>query len=93
VSANTEPQPAGGKSPAKPYPEEFWPGCPCAACVPPGSDPFSFHAQFHVCPQCGNKRCPGAANHENTCTGSNAPGQPDSLYADVKPLKDREEPR
>lgn len=33
---------------------------------------------FLVCPECGNKRCPRANNHQFTCTGSNAPGQPGS---------------
>lgn len=47
--------------------------CDCATCWP-GS---SF---MHLCAQCGNKRCPGAANHANECTGSNATGQPGSLY-------------
>lgn len=61
--------------------QTFWPhGCPCLACVPADADPLSFVAQMHVCPHCGNKRCPGAANHDNTCSGSNEPGQPGSLY-------------
>ena len=33
-----------------------------------------------VCPECGNKRCPHASNHELTCTDSNEPGQPGSVY-------------
>jgi hypothetical protein len=33
-----------------------------------------------LCPVCGFKRCPGAADHENRCTGSNAASQPGSLY-------------
>lgn len=33
-----------------------------------------------VCPECRNKRCPGAIG--NPCTGSNAPGQPGSAFAD-----------
>lgn len=36
-----------------------------------------------VCQSCGNKRCPHATDHRNRCTGSNAPGQPGSSYADV----------
>lgn len=28
-----------------------------------------------LCPQCGNKRCPKAANHQFKCTASNEPGQ------------------
>jgi hypothetical protein len=33
-----------------------------------------------VCPGCGNKRCPKATQHDNPCTGSNAPNQPGSRY-------------
>jgi len=64
----------------KPYPEDLFPGCPCKACVPADTDPWSFHAQMHLCPHCGNKRCPGAADHTNECSGSNEPGQVGSLY-------------
>ena len=28
-----------------------------------------------VCPQCGNKRCPRAADIQRDCTDSNEPGQ------------------
>jgi hypothetical protein len=35
---------------------------------------------FHVCPFCGNKRCPKASNHDLACTNSNEPGQPGSIY-------------
>jgi len=74
--------------PADTWPRDFYPqGCPCKACVPEDMDPFSFAAQFHLCPTCGNKRCPGAADHRNTCTGSNEPGQPGSLY-EHRPLVD-----
>jgi hypothetical protein len=34
-----------------------------------------------VCPECGNKRCPKATDHNLDCTGSNAPGQPGSRFA------------
>lgn len=34
-----------------------------------------------LCSECGNKRCPHATDHEEDCTGSNAPGQPGSSYA------------
>lgn len=63
------------------YPEELYPGCPCYACDSEGrkDDPLWF-PRMNLCPECGNKRCPGAANHENECTGSNEPGQPGSLY-------------
>ena len=33
-----------------------------------------------ICPQCGNKRCPKATNHYNSCTNSNEPGQLGSIY-------------
>jgi hypothetical protein len=33
-----------------------------------------------VCSKCGNKRCPHANDHRNTCTNSNDTGQPGSYY-------------
>lgn len=33
-----------------------------------------------LCPECGNKRCPKASDHQLACTGSNRPGQPGSVY-------------
>ena len=33
-----------------------------------------------TCPECGNKRCPKASDHDRSCTGSNEPGQPGSVY-------------
>jgi hypothetical protein len=33
-----------------------------------------------LCPECGNKRCPKATNHELACTNSNEPGQSGSRY-------------
>lgn len=39
-----------------------------------------------LCPDCGNKRCPKAADHELACTGSNEPGQPGSAYPAPSPL-------
>lgn len=53
--------------------------CICAACQPD-------YRLMRVCATCGNKRCPGAADHRNTCTGSNEPGQPGSMYADPPPV-------
>ena len=35
-----------------------------------------------LCPDCGNKRCPKATDHNNACTNSNEPGQPGSRYTD-----------
>lgn len=34
-----------------------------------------------LCPECGNKRCPKASDHDMKCTGSNEPGQAGSIYA------------
>lgn len=39
--------------------------------------------RFVVCPDCGNKRCPRANDHRNSCTGSNEPGQEGSAYPDT----------
>lgn len=55
--------------------------CGCSACleaVDPHFEDFPTH--MVLCPTCGNKRCPHANNHENPCSGSNAPGQPGSAY-------------
>ena len=35
---------------------------------------------FIVCPDCGNKRCPKATDHNLACTKSNRPGQKGSRY-------------
>jgi hypothetical protein len=37
--------------------------------------------RMFLCPQCGNKRCPHAADHRLACTNSNETGQKGSLYA------------
>ena len=34
-----------------------------------------------LCPECRNKRCPKATDHEFKCTGSNDIGQPGSMYS------------
>jgi hypothetical protein len=36
--------------------------------------------QMIVCPECGNKRCPHATDHNLECSGSNDPGQEGSRY-------------
>lgn len=36
-----------------------------------------------LCPDCGNKRCPRATDHNNECTGSNEPGQKGSIYEKI----------
>ena len=33
-----------------------------------------------LCPNCGNKRCPKATDHNNACTNSNEVGQEGSRY-------------
>ena len=35
-----------------------------------------------VCPECGNKRCPKATDHELSCTGSNDTNQIGSIYSE-----------
>lgn len=54
-------------------------GCPCAACDPGlilDGERLPFASRMNVCPDCGNKRCPKAANHALwQCSGSNAVGQ------------------
>lgn len=52
------------------------PDCSCRTCRPVT---FS-DSRFVVCPECGNKRCPHANDHRNSCTGSNEPGQEGSSY-------------
>lgn len=66
--------------------------CSCYACAkaeaaanpaPPeetvfGNDPRL--VRMPLCPNCGHKRCPAAADHRAGCTGSNEPGQRGSLY-------------
>jgi hypothetical protein len=37
-------------------------------------------ARMILCEHCGNKRCPHASSHRLECTGSNASGQPGSVY-------------
>lgn len=55
------------------------PDCSCHSCRP-----VTFaDSRFVVCPECGNKRCPHANDHRNTCTGSNEPGQEGSAYPAV----------
>nr|WP_324130082.1 hypothetical protein [Aeromicrobium sp.] len=65
-----------------PYPEHLYPGCPCYRCDSPtwGSVAGIPIARMCLCPTCGNKRCPGAMDHDQACSGSNEPGQPNSLY-------------
>ena len=55
------------------------PDCWCRTCRPVVLNDM----RFVVCPDCGNKRCPRANDHRNTCTGSNEPGQEGSAYPDT----------
>lgn len=52
------------------------PDCWCLTCRPVTLNDM----RFVVCPDCGNKRCPRANDHRNSCTGSNEPGQEGSAY-------------
>ncbi|HHL5783545.1 TPA: hypothetical protein ACQ8KF_001043 [Klebsiella pneumoniae] len=55
------------------------PDCWCRTCRPVTLNDM----RFVVCPDCGNKRCPRANDHRNSCTGSNEPGQEGSAYQDT----------
>lgn len=46
--------------------------------------PENLQSFFIVCPDCGNKRCPKATHHDNTCGNSNAAGQLGSWYGGRK---------
>jgi len=50
--------------------------CWCGTCRPLTMNDM----RFIVCPDCGNKRCPKANDHNNACTNSNLPGQAGSAY-------------
>lgn len=60
--------------------------CGCNRCVQEavdadGGNPMDARLiRMFLCETCGNKRCPHAADHRNTCTNSNEPGQPGSSY-------------
>ena len=49
------------------YPVHLYAGCPCFKCDQPFEeiDGFKLIIRMSLCPECGNKRCPGAMNHEN----------------------------
>lgn len=44
-----------------------------------------------VCPECHNKRCPKASNHNLKCTNSNEPGQAGSIYTGGPAIKNEQE--
>ena len=62
--------------------------CWCTTCRPI----TPCNARFVVCPECGNKRCPKAHNHELTCTNSNDVGQKGSSWEHVKPFAQNNDP-
>ena len=53
--------------------------CHCHKCNPiDASKPDTMF--MRLCPDCGNKRCPKASDHNNPCTNSNEPNQEGSIY-------------
>jgi hypothetical protein len=61
------------------------PSTPAAECWCEKCRPNTIgYMRMIVCPDCGNKRCPKATNHENACTGSNEVGQKGSSWEHVK---------
>lgn len=57
--------------------------CTCHTCYPIcATDPQSMF--MRLCPDCGNKRCPKATNHQHACTNSNDPDQIGSVYGIVE---------
>ena len=50
--------------------------CHCYTCA----DPITRLTTMILCPNCGNKRCPKATDHNNACTNSNEPDQEGSRY-------------
>jgi len=52
------------------------PVCWCRTCRPVRITDM----RFVVCPECGNKRCPKANDHRNSCSESNEAGQDGSAY-------------
>jgi len=70
---------------------------PCHRCImdfdikhPQTSSLMWSDGRMVLCDICGNKRCPHASDHRLKCTGSNATGQPGSIYR--KPLNLDETP-
>lgn len=65
--------------------------CTCHRCIRAfkimdlsGEFPLSA-TRMIFCPDCGNKRCPKASDHNLKCTGSNEPNQPGSVYGGIAP--------
>lgn len=71
--------------------------CGCWECVSRivSARPFpeNLAYPFIVCDTCGNKRCPHAQSHENTCTGSNEPGQAGATRYAILSDEERDEAR
>ena len=60
-----------------------FPPCGCYSCMSKIKDANGISLTsytFIVCPDCGNKRCPRATNHNLECTNSNNIGQEGSRY-------------
>lgn len=51
--------------------------CGCWRCL---GERREMRLRMILCPQCGNKRCPKASDHDLACTGSNEPAQLGSVY-------------
>jgi hypothetical protein len=68
-------------APVAAVPPSAHPDCWCETCRPITLTDM----RMVLCPECGNKRCPRATNHENACTGSNEVGQKGSSWESVKP--------
>ncbi|QPK40189.1 hypothetical protein SEA_JINKIES_58 [Arthrobacter phage Jinkies] len=54
------------------------------------ADWLDMPAGMIICPECGNKRCPHATDHDEDCTRSNEPGQAGSSYTTPPPGSARE---
>jgi len=57
--------------------------CGCYNCMSKIKDEWNIPLTsytFIVCPDCGNKRCPKATDHNLACTNSNELDQPGSRY-------------
>lgn len=58
-----------------PGPMPSWQEYDCHKCAG-----FKATTYMILCPECGNKRCPKASDHDLACTNSNEPGQAGSLF-------------
>lgn len=60
------------------YRDDYGDPCGCQKCMRERSDP-NYRRFMHVCPICGNKRCPHCADHRFQCTGSTGSNEPDQV--------------